>query len=115
MLVTFRSPATESITMFGDVAQALLKMMGATGRVPGGLTAEDVPAALNQLESEVEALKAKTGTPAPPADNEDADSATDADEAAPAPIPLVSRAIPLLSLLKRAAAANVAVVWEAGS
>ena len=37
MLVKFRSPATESITMFGEAATQLLKLMGATGRVPGGL------------------------------------------------------------------------------
>ena len=37
MLVQFRSPATETITMFGEAATQLLKLMGATGRVPGGL------------------------------------------------------------------------------
>ena len=113
MLVTFRSPATESITMFGDAAQSLLKLMGATGRVPGALNAEDVPAALARLESEVESLKATTAaTAAAPATNEDA--AADPDEegkAAPA-VPLVSRAVPLLSILKRAAAANEGIVWE---
>ena len=113
MLVTFRSEATESITMFGDVAQSLLKLMGATGRVPGALTAEDVPAALRKLESEVEALKAATAsTPAPPADNEDFAADKNADGESPRPVPLVARAIPLLSLMKRAAAANVGMMWE---
>ena len=113
MLVTFRSEATESITMFGDVAQSLLKLMGATGRVPGALTAEDVPQALRKLESEVEALKAATAsTPAPPADNEDVAADKNADGESPQPVPLVARAIPLLSVMKRAAAANVGIMWE---
>ena len=60
MLVQFRSPATETITLFGDAAVELLKLMGATGRVPGGLSAEDVPPALQRLESAVEGLKART-------------------------------------------------------
>jgi hypothetical protein len=113
MLVTFRSQATESITMFGDVAQSLLKMMGATGRVPGALVADDVPPALAKLESEIEALKATSqATPAAPATNEDSAADPDADGEMPAPVPLVSRAVPLLSLLKRAAAAKVGVMWE---
>lgn len=113
MLVTFRSEATEPITMFGDVAQSLLKMMGATGRVPGALVAEDVPPALARLEAEVEALKAATAaTPAPPATNEDSAADPDDEGESTPPVPLASRAVPLLSLLKRAAAANVGVVWE---
>ena len=116
MLVTFRSEATESITMFGDAAQSLLKLMGATGRIPGAFGAEDVPAALTRLESEVEALKATAhATAAPPANNEDF-SADDDDEnqdgKGSAPVSLATRAIPLLSIMKRAAAAHVAVVWE---
>ena len=112
MLVTFRSKATESITMFDDVAESLLKMMGATGRVPGALDADDVPPALAKLEAEVEALKAATAaTPAPPATNEDA-ADSDSEGETPPPVPLVARAVPLLSLLKRAAAAHVGVIWE---
>ena len=115
MLVTFRSQATESITMFGDIAQSLLKMMGASGKVPGALGAEDVPAALTRLEAEIEALKARDHvTPAPAANNEDfsADDDSDGDGKPKQPVSLVTRAIPLLSLMKRAAAAKTAVVWE---
>jgi Domain of unknown function (DUF1840) len=118
MLVTFRSTATESITMFGDVAVALLKLMGATGRVPGGLTKEDVAAASQRLESAIERLKATTHeTPARPANDEDwsaADDEEDNDERRERepPVTLVVRAVPLLSLLKRAAAADAEVIWE---
>jgi Domain of unknown function (DUF1840) len=112
MLVTFRSSATETITMFEDVAVSLLKLMGATGRVPGGFSPDDVPAALKRLEAAVERMKAEShATEAPPANNEDsADDESERD--AQPPVALATRAIPLLSLMKRAAAANAELVWE---
>ncbi|MBL8264995.1 DUF1840 domain-containing protein [Steroidobacter sp.] len=113
MLVTFRSTATESITMFQDVAIQLLKLMGATGRIPGALGPEDVGDALQKLEHATEQIKAGTHvTAARPADNEDAQN-EDEDEEREAPVDLATRAVPLLSILKRAAAANAEVMWEA--
>jgi len=112
MLVRFRSTATESITMFGDIAVQLLKLMGATGRVPGALSPGDVPDALKRLESALDQLTIQQQTPARPADNED--SATDEDqdnEKAPA-VGLPTRAVPLVSIMKRAAAAHKEVMWE---
>jgi hypothetical protein len=101
--------------MFKDAAVELLRLMGATGRVPGALNAEDVPAALQSLESSIERLKLAThaDTPARPADNEDwaADEDKKLEEREP-PVALTARAVPLISLLKRAAAANAEVVWE---
>jgi hypothetical protein len=41
MLVTFTTEAYADITMFGDVAVALLKMMGHSGTVPSAIRAED--------------------------------------------------------------------------
>lgn len=114
MLVTFRSTATESITMFEDVAVQLLKLMGATGRIPGALGPDDVPAALRQLEHATEQIKAGTHvTPARPADNEDTKNEDEDDEDREAPVDLATRAVPLLSILKRAAAAKAEIVWEA--
>ncbi|HEY0686261.1 MAG TPA: DUF1840 domain-containing protein [Steroidobacter sp.] len=114
MLVTFRSTATESITMFHDVAVQLLKLMGATGRIPGGLGPEDVGLALRQLEHATEQIKAGTHvTPARPADNEDSKNEDEDDEDREPPVDLATRAVPLLSILKRAAAANAEITWEA--
>jgi hypothetical protein len=111
MLVTFRSTATESITMFQDVAVQLLKLMGATGRIPGALGPDDVGPALQRLEMATEHIKAGTHvTPARPADNEDSKSEDDDDREPP--VDLATRAVPLLSILKRAAAANAEVMWE---
>jgi len=114
MLVTFRSEATESITMFGDVAKDLLKLMGATGRIPGAFSGDDVPAALSRLESQIDALNATThSASAPPANNEDFSAEDEGnDEKHEAPVALATRAVPLLSLMKRAAAAHVPVTWE---
>lgn len=50
MLVTFSCPAFADITLFGDVAIRLLKMMGHSGTVPSALLADDVPAALARME-----------------------------------------------------------------
>ncbi|MET0534254.1 MAG: DUF1840 domain-containing protein [Steroidobacter sp.] len=112
MLVTFRSTATESITMFHDVAVQLLKLMGATGRVPGALGPDDVGSALQQLETATEQIRAGTHiTPARPADNEDSKH-DDEDDEREAPVDLATRAVPLLSILKRAAAAHAEVMWE---
>ena len=112
MLVTFRSTATESITMFQDVAVQLLKLMGATGRIPGALGPDDVGPALQKLELATEQIRAGTHvTPARPADNEDSQS-EDEDEEREPPVDIATRAVPLLSIMKRAAAAHAELVWE---
>jgi Domain of unknown function (DUF1840) len=117
MLVTFRSTATESIRMFEGAAVELLKLMGATGRIPGGLSAVDVPPALARLEAAIDQIKTDTHAPTParPADNEDWASDEDKEVERNPPVAITSRAVPLLSLMKRAAAANAAVTWEAGA
>ena len=57
MLVTFRTKAYADITMFGDVAVRLLKLMGHSGTVPGAMLAEDIAVALERLKGAVEADK----------------------------------------------------------
>ena len=59
MLVRFDSKAG-TITMFGDVAAKLLRMMGQTGSIPGALLAADIPAATARLSTEVQALQRGT-------------------------------------------------------
>jgi Domain of unknown function (DUF1840) len=115
MLVIFRSPATDSITMFKDVAVELLKLMGATGRIPGGLSAADTRAALTRLEAAIDRIRVETHAPTParPADNEDWAADEDKDVDREPPVAIAARAVPLISLLKRAAAADAVVTWEA--
>ena len=106
MLVRFSSTKTEPIIMFGDHAVQLIKMLGATGNVPGALSAEDIPAALHRLRQHLQVLPAASPEPvAKDADEED-------DEQRETPIELATRAAPLIELLERAAAGNAPVMWE---
>jgi hypothetical protein len=98
MLVTFTTKAYADITMFGDVALAMLKMMGHSAAVPGAILAEDVPAALSSLTAAIEAENA----PPPVAD-------PDADEP---PVSMKHRALPLMDLLAAAAKAESDVMWK---
>jgi hypothetical protein len=97
MLVTFSCPAYADITMFGDVAARLIKLMGHSGTVPSALLAQDIPAALARLEAGVRASE-----PTPAAEQSD-------DEEA---VSLAQRALPLIELLRAAAKANVNVMWD---
>ncbi len=98
MLVTFTTNAYADITLFGDIALTMLKMMGHSPTVPGAILAEDVPVALSRLTDAIEAENAP-----PPVDDQDADE------------PLVSmrhRALPLMDLLAAAAKAEANVMWK---
>jgi len=98
MLVTFTTPVYADITMFGDVAIAMLKMMGHSGTVPSAIRAEDVPETLRQLKAAVEA-----GNTLPPHVGKDTDE------------PVVStahRALPLIDLLTAAAKDGCGVMWK---
>jgi len=104
MLVTFTGKAHADITMFGDVAQRLLRLMGHSGTVPGALLAEDVPAALERLKSAVETEKA-----APAAERSRDGQDEDANENA---VSLRHRALPLIELLTAAVHENCNVMWD---
>jgi len=101
MLITFSCPVYASITMFGDVAVRLLKMMGHSGTVPGALLAEDVPAALARLQA---AVAANEQLPEPQ------ESAQSVDEEPT--VSLAHRALPVIELLKAAAKEKCDVMWD---
>ena len=100
MLITFSCPAYADITMFGDIALHLIKLMGQSATVPGALLAEDIPAALQRLEAGIKA-ESQSLQPEPSAD-EDGEAA----------VSLSHRALPLIELLKAAAKAEVNVMWD---
>lgn len=104
MLVTFKTEAYANITMFGDVAVTLLKLMGHSGTIPGALIADDVPAALERLKAAV------SERPQTPLDPEKSGGAK--DEGEQPHVSLAHRALPLIQLLTAAAAAKVHVLWE---
>ena len=103
MLVTFTCNAYADITMFGDVALTLLKMMGHSGTVPGAILAEDVPAALDRLKRAL----AEARTEPPQAPSVDADDERDEPR-----VSLATRALPLIELLTAAAKADCDVMWS---
>lgn len=104
MLVTFSCPAYADITMFGEVAAHLLKLMGHSGTVPSALLAEDVAPALERLRAAIAAHH----PPPEPEHSED----TDDDEPV---VSLSHRALPLLELLEAAAKANCNVMWDSNN
>ena len=104
MLVTFTCKAYADITMFGDVALSMLKMMGHSETVPGALLAEDVPAALERLKRAIATVEA---TPVQSESREARD--VDSDEP---PVSLAHRALPLIELLTAAARQKADVMWK---
>jgi hypothetical protein len=101
MLLTFSCPVYANITMFGDVAVRLLKIMGHSGTVPGALLAEDVPAALARLEA---AVAANEQLPEPEESGQSVD-----DEP---PVSLSHRALPVIELLRAAEKAKCNLMWD---
>jgi len=98
MLVTFTTDAYANITMFGDDALSMLKVMGHSATVPSAILATDVPHALSLLTAAVDAAKA-----ANPVQDKDADGSS---------VSVVKRALPLIELLTAAARKNCNVMWH---
>lgn len=98
MLVRFDSKAG-TITMFGDVARSLLRLMGQTGAIPGAILAHDIPPAIDRLRN---AVSGENPKPASTSKNDDGE----------APVNLRQRAFPLIELLERASKSGADVIWE---
>jgi hypothetical protein len=104
MLITFKTPVYADITMFGDVAKALIKMMGHSGAIPGAILAEDVPKALETLK---DAVARNPNAPLNPRRDDDDDEAVRRES-----VSLAKRALPLVELLEAAARDEKNVMWE---
>lgn len=104
MLVTFSTKGSADITMFGDVAVTLLKLMGQSGTVPGAVLAPDVPAVLEQLRAGLAQVGAQPAGNPPRHEDED-------DDRAPPPVTLRQRAFPLVGLLEAAVRGEHDVAW----
>ena len=97
MLVTFTTKAHADIIMFGEVALAMLSMMGHSSTVPGAILAADVPVALSRLSAAIEAIRS-------PHQSEDKDTSTTVN--------MAKRGGPLLDLLTAAARDDCDVLWR---
>jgi len=104
MLITFKSRAYADITMFGDVALRLIKLMGRKETVLSALLPEDITEALKMLRAGIAAEGAAT---------EENEAEVD-DEEKEARVSIHNRALPLIELLEAAQKDNVAVMWEEG-
>ncbi len=102
MLVTFKTTAYADITMFGDAATDLLKLMGQSGNIPGAIMGEDVAQAMATLK------QALVDQP----EEEVEEAAADDDDDRTNRVALATRAVPLLELLEAAAASNANVMWD---
>ncbi|EGQ7946083.1 DUF1840 domain-containing protein [Vibrio parahaemolyticus] len=106
MLITFRCRSYANVTMFGDIALEMIKMMGHSGTVPGSISAQDVPDALSKLTS---ALSAKNAAE----ENLPTDADVDEEEEQVEPaVSLGRRAFPLIELLKSAIKEECEVMWD---
>ncbi len=104
MLITFRCKSHANITMFGDIALNLIKMMGHSGTVPGAISAQDLPEALAKLTSEL--------TKAAELETNSAEEIDDDDEQPEPEVSLGRRAMPLIELLKSAISEQCDVMWD---
>ncbi len=97
MIVTFRTKSFSDITMFGDIAVKLLKLMGHSGTVPGAVNAEDIPVYLDKLKHGLSLYREPENTD------------TDTDEPV---VRLQTRAKPLIDLMQSAYENNDSVSWK---
>jgi len=99
MLIHFRSDGGD-ITMFGDAALPLIKMMGHSGTVPSAILAPDLPGALDRLK------RAVAAEPASPPQSEESER-----DQGPH-VSLQQRAFPLIELVERCAKNGYDLLWE---
>lgn len=101
MLVTFKTTAYADITMFGDAATDLLKLMGHSGNIPGAIMGADVADSLAKLKESL------SDQPVEPVANDAKDDDEENNRVA-----LATRAVPLIELLEAAAASGANVLWD---
>jgi len=104
MLVTFTCPAYADITMFGDIAVQLIKMMGHSGTVPSAILAESIQPSLERLQAAI----AKDKEAAEPQGSMEGEEEQDGEPN----VSLAHRAFPLIEMLKAAAEAECDLMWD---
>jgi len=102
MLVTFQSNVGR-VTMFGDIAVQLIRMMGRSGTVPSALLAADIPEALATLQDALDIVK-----------DGPVESTTEAEDEKDkkSSVSWRHRALPLIKLLEDAVKHGSDVMWE---
>jgi len=98
MLVTFKSRAHSEFTMFAEIAEDLLKMMGHSGTIPSALAAKDVSEALKSLKK---ALEFEPDAAVEETSHDDEEPETS----------MSGRAFPLVEMLTAAVEEGSTVMW----
>ena len=104
MLITFKTSAYADVTMFGDVALKLIRLMGRRGTVPSAIEPEDIPQALEMLRAGIAADDAAAKE----------DEVEGNDDQTEEKVSVHNRALPLIELLQAAHKENVPVMWDEG-
>jgi hypothetical protein len=106
MIIRFSSIATESMIMLGETAKPLIRMMGASGAIPGAIYSADIPDALMHLRQGLHSTSQAHAVAGVGDDDAEREEQWKAD------VPLAIHARPLIDLLERACAEGAPVMWE---
>lgn len=108
MIVTFQSPASGDVIMFGDVAQRMMELMGKDAEAKGIVTVEQLPEAIARLKAAVEEEKQKRAGMS----DEELPQFEIGEGGVKRPfVSLAQRAAPLLELLEWSLKKQKPVVW----
>ena len=107
MIVQFDTDAGR-LSMHGEPAVELLKLMGHSGTVPGAIPASDLPAALERLRAGLEL----SGDTAPVTGEPEASGDADEEAERAPPVSLNTRAVPLLEMLDTAVKGKSGLMWD---
>ncbi len=107
MLVVFKSRAAGDVMMFGDVAYAMMEIMGKAPGEKGIVTAEQLPEAIARLKAAVTQDKSVS----PPRDHDERLFEKTPEGGKREHVSLARRAVPLIELLEFSLKENEPVVW----
>lgn len=110
MIVTFQSPASGDVIMFGDVAQRMMKLMGKEPSDKGIVTVEQLPEAIARIKAAIEEDKQQRAGKSPEDLPQTEPDGGDAGSSRPY-VSLTQRAVPLLELLEWSLKKEKPVVW----
>ncbi|GAB3629747.1 hypothetical protein PTE30175_04380 [Pandoraea terrae] len=103
MLITFKSKASQNLTMLEDLATHLLGIIGKKLGERGVISEEETAGAIAKLEAAIAEDRAAADKES---ENKDSDEREKDDR-----MRLAQRAFPLLDMLREAHKAHVAVMW----
>jgi len=102
-MIVFRSEVGPDIMMFDEVAQRMMELMGKQKAAQGVVTVEQLPAAIARLKAAAAHDRAQHAGAAADAGDE--------ENAAPPPVGLAQRVLPLVELLEISLRGGKPVTW----